>query len=79
MARKLEVALRMHGGHAVGERVLLPASYVMTLAFRERDRQRIDDLLPDLFKTCQAEFLSDKIAQHASGGAGPSLAVPEPI
>jgi Fe-S oxidoreductase/FAD/FMN-containing dehydrogenase len=55
---------RMHAGHAVGERVLLPASYVMTLAFREKDRQRIDDVLPDLFKTCQAELLSDKVAHH---------------
>jgi Fe-S oxidoreductase/FAD/FMN-containing dehydrogenase len=55
---------RMHAGHTVGERVLLPASYVMTLAFRERDRQRIDDVLPDLFKTCQAELLSDKVAHH---------------
>ena len=36
----------------------------MTLAFREKDRQRIDDVLPDLFKTCQAELLSDRIAHH---------------
>ena len=61
---KNRAPLRMHAGHPVGERVLLPASYVMTLAFRETDRQRIDDALPDLFKTCQAELLSDKIAQH---------------
>ena len=61
---KNRAPLRMHAGHAVGERVLLPASYVMTLAFREKDRQRIDDVLPDLFKTCQAELLSDKIAHH---------------
>ena len=61
---KNRAPLRMHAGHAVGERVLLPASYVMTLAFREKDRRRIDDVLPDLFKTCQAELLSDKIAHH---------------
>ncbi len=61
---KNRAPLRMHAGHAVGERVLLPASYVMTLAFREKDRQRIDDVLPDLFKTCQAELLSDKVAHH---------------
>ena len=61
---KNRAPLRMHAGHAIGERVLLPASYVMTLAFREKDRQRIDDVLPDLFKTCQAELLSDKIAHH---------------
>ena len=61
---KNRAPLRMHAGHSVGERVLLPASYVMTLAFREKDRQRIDDVLPDLFKTCQAELLSDKVAHH---------------
>jgi Fe-S oxidoreductase len=36
----------------------------MTLAFREKDHQRIVDALPDLFKTCQAELLSDKVAHH---------------
>jgi Fe-S oxidoreductase/FAD/FMN-containing dehydrogenase len=61
---KNRAPLRMHTGHAAGERVLLPASYIMTLAFREKDRQRIDDVLPDLFKTCQAELLSDKVAHH---------------
>jgi Fe-S oxidoreductase/FAD/FMN-containing dehydrogenase len=61
---KNRAPLRMHAGHAIGQRVLLPASYVMTLAFREKDRQRIDDVLPGLFKTCQAELLSDKIAHH---------------
>jgi heterodisulfide reductase subunit C len=61
---KNRAPLRMHAGHAVGERILLPESYVMTLAFREKDRQRIDDVLPDLFKTSQAELLSDKVAHH---------------
>lgn len=61
---KNRAPLRMHAGHPVGERVLLPASYVMTLAFREKDRQRIVDALPDLFKTCKAELLSDKVAHH---------------
>ena len=35
----------------------------MTLAFREKDRG-IDDEVPGLVKTCQAELLSDKIAHH---------------
>lgn len=61
---KNQAPLREHAGHAVGERVLLPAAYVMTLAFREKDRRRIDDVLPDLLKSCQAELLSDKIAHH---------------
>lgn len=61
---KNRAPLREHAGHAIAERVLLPVSYVMTLAFREKDRRRIDDVLPDLIKNCQAEILSDKIAQH---------------
>ena len=65
---KNRAPLREHAGHAIGERILLPASYVMTLAFREKDRGRIDADLPDLFKTCQAELLSDKIAHHEWDG-----------
>lgn len=56
--------LREHAGHVVGERVLLPASYVMTLAFREKERQHIDEGLPELIKICKAELLSDRIAHH---------------
>jgi Fe-S oxidoreductase/FAD/FMN-containing dehydrogenase len=61
---KNRAPLRAHAGHDVGERVLLPASYVTTLAFREKDRRHIDDVLPDLLKTCQAELLPDKVAHH---------------
>jgi Fe-S oxidoreductase/FAD/FMN-containing dehydrogenase len=65
MAEMKNIApLREHAGHAVGERILLPASYVMTLAFREKDRQSINDVLPGLITSCQAELLSDTIARQ---------------
>lgn len=56
--------LHEHGGHPTEERVLLPAAYIMTLAFRERDRDAVEGRLPELLRPCEAEILSDKIAHH---------------
>ena len=56
--------LREHAGHPVGARILLPASYVMTLAFREKERRRMDAVLPGLIRICQAELLSGQVARH---------------
>jgi len=53
-----------HLEHPVEERVLLPASYIVTMAFRKKDRNTINDKLPEIMKPCQAEMLSDRIAQH---------------
>ncbi len=61
---KNRAPLLEHHGHPIGERVLLPASYVVTLAFRQRDRQAIMGRLPDLLKPCEAELLSERIARH---------------
>jgi Fe-S oxidoreductase/FAD/FMN-containing dehydrogenase len=55
---------REHAGHPIGERVLLPVSYVMTLAFRQKERQRIDKILPGLITACHAVLLPGKIALH---------------
>ena len=56
--------LMEHYGHPAEERVLLPAAYIITLAFRTKDRQEVMDRLPELLKPCEAEILSDRIAQH---------------
>jgi len=56
--------LKEHLGHVSEERVLLPASYIITLAFRKRDREDILPRLPELFRPCQAELLSERIAEH---------------
>ena len=53
-----------HLGHPVEERVLLPAAYIVTLAFRAIDREVVMTRLPELLKPCEAEILSDRIAQH---------------
>jgi len=61
---KNKAPLMEHYGHPVEERVLLPAAYVTTLAFRQKDRQAVMGRLPELLKPCEAEFLSQRIADH---------------
>ncbi len=61
---KNRAPLLEHHGHPVEERVLLPASYIVTLAFRKKDRQAVMGRLPDLLKPCEAELLSERIARH---------------
>jgi Fe-S oxidoreductase/FAD/FMN-containing dehydrogenase len=61
---KNRAPLMEHHGHPMEERVLLPAAYITTLAFRARDREAVAGRLPELIKACEAEILSDRIAQH---------------
>lgn len=61
---KNRAPLMEHAGHPAGERVLLPASYILTLAFRQKDAGAVRGKLPDLLKPCQGELLSERIARH---------------
>jgi FAD/FMN-containing dehydrogenase len=61
---KNKAPLMEHYGHPAEERVLLPASYIIILAFRAGDHQTMMSKLPEILKPCQAEVLSDSIAQH---------------
>jgi Fe-S oxidoreductase/FAD/FMN-containing dehydrogenase len=61
---KNKAPLVEHHGRPTEERVLLPAAYVISLAFRARDRDRVTTGLEKLLKACEAEILSDRIAQH---------------
>ncbi|MBN2539105.1 MAG: FAD-binding oxidoreductase, partial [Deltaproteobacteria bacterium] len=61
---KNRAPLQEHMGHPVEERVLLPAAYITTLTFRRKDRDEVMEGLGRLIKRCQAEFLSDRIADH---------------
>ncbi len=61
---KNKAPLMEHYGHPVEKHVLLPASYILTLAFRPKDEKAVMAKLPRIMKPCQAELLSDKIAQH---------------
>jgi Fe-S oxidoreductase/FAD/FMN-containing dehydrogenase len=51
-------------GHPGEERVLLPAAYIMTLAFRQKDHQQVMTKLPEILKPCEGEILDDRIAQY---------------
>jgi Fe-S oxidoreductase/FAD/FMN-containing dehydrogenase len=61
---KNRAPLMEHYGHPVEERVLLPAAYIMTLAFRKKDHAAVVGKLPELLKPCEAEILSERIAGH---------------
>lgn len=61
---KNRAPLQEHYGHPVEERVLLPASYIITLAFRKKDHAAVADRLPELMRPCEAEILSERIAHH---------------
>jgi Fe-S oxidoreductase/FAD/FMN-containing dehydrogenase len=61
---KNRAPLMEHYGHPIEERVLLPAAYVITLAFRQKDQDEVMSGLSGIMKKCEAELLSDRIAQH---------------
>jgi Fe-S oxidoreductase/FAD/FMN-containing dehydrogenase len=61
---KNRAPLQEHYGHPIEERVLLPAAYVITLAFRASDAQAVWTTLPALIQPCEAEILSERIAHH---------------
>jgi Fe-S oxidoreductase/FAD/FMN-containing dehydrogenase len=55
--------LMEHYGHVVGERILLPAAYIVTLAYRAGDRDTVTGKLPAILKACQGEILDERIAE----------------
>ncbi len=61
---KNQTPLREHCGHPAEERVLLPETYIINLAFRKKDSQALMTRLPRLLEQNGAEFLDDQIAQH---------------
>jgi Fe-S oxidoreductase/FAD/FMN-containing dehydrogenase len=63
---KNRAPLMMHHGHPIEARVLLPAAYIVVIAFRERDAEAVRAGVAARMETeqCTAELLSDKIAHH---------------
>ncbi len=61
---KNRAPLMEHLGHPAEERVLLPAAYISTLAFRKKDHETVMGKLPELLEPCQGEILSERIAGH---------------
>ncbi len=61
---KNRAPLMTHHGQPIEERVLLPASYIITLAFRKKDADIVRSTIRKNIKVCAAELLSEKIAHH---------------
>ncbi len=63
---KNRAPLMTHQGHPVEKRVLLPSAYVITLAFRRQDADRVREGILAGLRTerCEAQLLSDEIAYH---------------
>ncbi|MCB0166917.1 MAG: FAD-binding protein, partial [Anaerolineae bacterium] len=61
---KNRAPLMEHAGHPVEERVILPAAYILTLAFRAGDAAEVRAALPGLLRLGEAEILNDRIAEH---------------
>ncbi|MBW2120665.1 MAG: FAD-binding oxidoreductase [Deltaproteobacteria bacterium] len=61
---KNRAPLREHYGRPAEERVLLPAAYIVTLAFRKKDHGAVMDRLRPLLQPHEAELLDDRIAEH---------------
>ena len=56
--------LMEHNGHPIEERVLLPASYVATMAFLKKIQPKLRQKLQEILRRCQGEILSERIAEH---------------
>lgn len=61
---KNKAPLMEHDSHPVEERIILPLSYITTLAFRKRDREAVIGPLSEILKSCKGEMLSNEIAEH---------------
>jgi Fe-S oxidoreductase/FAD/FMN-containing dehydrogenase len=61
---KNKAPLMEHNGHPAEKRVILPLSYITTLAFRKRDREAVISQLPDLLRSSGGELLPHEIAEH---------------
>jgi len=61
---KTRAPLREHYGHPAEERVILPASYITTLAFRVRDEAAVMNALPEILAPCVGQILDERIAHH---------------
>ncbi|MBN1573634.1 MAG: FAD-binding oxidoreductase [Deltaproteobacteria bacterium] len=61
---KNRAPLMLMHGHPVEERVLLPASYILTVAYRKKNAGLVMEKLSEIVKPCEAEILSERIADH---------------
>lgn len=61
---KNRAPLRLHHGQPAEKRIILPAAYIATLAFRKKDEERVKEEIKAIVPSCQGEILSQEIARH---------------
>lgn len=61
---KNRAPLQTHHGRPVEARVILPAAYIATLAFRKAEAARLKEEIQTILSRCQGELLSQEIAEH---------------
>ncbi len=54
----------MHHGHPAEHKPMLPAAYIATIAFREKDREKMMGKLPDIVNKYDGDQLSQEIADY---------------
>ena len=65
MARlKNKAPLREHHGRLAEERTVLPDGYIITMAFRKKDRAAIDREIPEILNLYNGLMLSENTARH---------------
>ncbi len=53
-----------HYGHPVEEKVILPLTYLVTVAYRKKDRGKVMERLPALAEQCGSKILEKSLAAH---------------
>ena len=61
---KNEAPLPEHNEKPVEARVLLPAAYILTIAYAKKHKEIFEKNIREIIKVCEAEVLSEKIALH---------------
>ncbi|MFH2011613.1 MAG: FAD-binding and (Fe-S)-binding domain-containing protein [Pseudomonadota bacterium] len=61
---KNRTPLKEHLGHTAEDRTILPAAYVVTVAYAEKDASKIKEGLTEITKMFEGEILPDRVADH---------------
>ena len=56
--------VQMHHGKPAEHKIILPAAYIATVAYRKEDEEEIQTKLPEIVKKCEGEILKQEIADH---------------
>lgn len=61
---KNQTPVRTHLGHPVEHKIILPAAYITTIAYRQTDQKKVIQNIHDIVKKHKGEILSQEIADH---------------